>query len=160
MKAKIRFTEYGTWILINFIFCILPLIISAYFVHSIDDTIISSFISFIYTTLICSIYAYLNSGIQNKLIFCLALLFLLFFLTIYTIYPEKLSRDTYSYIQVNASKVCLITLLAVMAISLILNYRNLEEVVERRVSEKIQKNASKIGRDVSGMLQQLKKEKP
>jgi len=47
-----------------------------------------------------------------------------------------------------------------MAISLILNYRNLEEVVERRVSEKIQKNASKIGRDVSGMLQQLKKEKP
>lgn len=159
MKARIRFTEYGTWILINFGFCVLPIFISGYFVHGFDNGVISSFISFIYTTLICSIYAYKN-GNENNFIFFGAWLVVIFFLLLYVSYPEKISYDTYCYIRSNPTKVCFITIFLILIISLILNNKSLEDVVERKLTEKIQKNASKIGKDVNGMLQQLKNEKP
>src|SRR5579872_2286747 len=126
MKARIRFTKYGTWILINFVFCIVPLIISGIISHNIDDSIITSFISFIYTILICGVYAYKNSGKENDFIFYITWLLVICFLVTYIFFPKTFPPDINQYIRNNAFNLCLWVLIVVMLISLLLNFKHLE----------------------------------
>ena len=158
MKTKIRFTKYGTWILINFVFCLLPLFISAIISKSIDDNVITSYISFLYTLLISSLYVYTSTKKVNELVNYSGIFLIVCFIVFYILYPSILPKNITEYIRRNSLELSGIVLLIVFTFSLILSYRSLEEQVERLFNEKLQQRANGVEEKVKGMLETLKEE--
>lgn len=157
-KAKIRFTKYSSWLLVNFVLCILPLILSAIISRKIDDNIITSYISFTYTILISGLYVYKNSGKENELIFWLTFILTVICLGLYILFPKLFSQNFNNYIRCNSFVIGLIILFVVIFFSFLLNFRSIEEQVDRLLIKRPQESAAKVESNVRGYYETLKRE--
>jgi len=157
-KRNLRIQKYGGWILVNFVICIIPLLISAIISQKMDDNVITSYISFIYTILISGLYIYRNSKNENELIFWVTIIFTFSFLCSYILFPKVFPENINNYIRNNSIMLSSIILVCVLLFSIVLSYKDIESQIERSLVEKTHENASKIENNVKDIFQQLKSE--
>lgn len=156
VKFFVRVEKYGSWLLVNYLVCLIPLFITALIEDKINDNIILSYISFSYTTLISGLYIYKNRGDENELVFWSVILMTSFLLIYYILFPNVLSDWQVVYIRHNAIEICLSSLTIIVGISLRLCYKSIEENVAMTFRDRQMKKTKEIENNFTSMLKKLK----
>jgi hypothetical protein len=156
----IKFRIYFNWFLVNAIFCLLPIIVSAFIAGGVNENIFSSVLSYAFTLTIASLYLY-ERYIKPENTFKIAGYIFAFVLIIcYVIYPELLSKNQLLAINENSRNILLSCLLITLILSFIMNYKDMNRTAKDIEQEKKYKDKLDKGDGINTwMAEQKRKEK-
>jgi hypothetical protein len=135
MKCKkliLRIEYYSVWIIANFLICLLPIWIT-YLITSDVSKIMASYIAFIFTRVIGSLYVFHYKGDEvsfDKLINWSTILYILISLSCLPLYMTV--TEVTSYLNLNYSPFIILSSIVTIGICLLLNFK----VIENRVLDK------------------------
>ena len=144
---------YFNWLLVNVLFCLLPLVISIAIIDGINDSIISSFVAYCFTLLITSLYIfdrvrYLESSLKWIGFF---LAFIL--LTIYIYYPNLSSTSQKEWIVENKIPILTFILLFLLFLSFVMNLPSFRCFFQKKIEENKFKKAKKDSNKFDKMIE-------
>jgi hypothetical protein len=157
-KGKIRLSKYSVWLLVNFVICILPIVLAAVISQKFDDNIFVSFVSYSYTLLISSLYVF-KSIRNSELVDWFTYAITTIILVGYILFPNLLNDNANKYIREHFVSISIMILTFVLAFSFLLNFHSIEDQVERVFSEQKQKKAQLTGKNVQSFVEVLKNDK-
>ena len=113
------------WLLINVLFCLLPLIISALLNERITNSIISSLVSYSFTLTISSIYLFEKFGKPRNPLKWTGVFLAFLFLGFYVYFPDLANIQIKQFITRNSIWVCSFVLGVTLLITYVLNFKSL-----------------------------------
>lgn len=156
-KGKIRLSKYSVWLLVNFIICILPIILAAVISQNLDDNIFVSFVAYSYTLLVSSLYVF-KSTRNSELVDWFTYAIITFILVGYILFPNLLSDNANKYIRDNFISISIVILIFVLVFSFLLNFHSIENQVQRIFTEQKQRKAQLTGKNVQSFVEVLKQD--
>jgi len=150
---------YFNWILINAGFCLLPLFFAWLIVKDLNDSIISSFISYSFTLIISSLYIFDRLQKPESSLKWLSILFAIVLMGIFIFYPGLASVSQLSWINKNLGNLLVLILVVTLVLSFWLNLHTMNNEIKKNQQNVKYKAAKETGQKVDGMINELKKEK-
>ena len=145
-----------TWFLVNFILCIAPIIYCGIVQNDYGDDIFQSYIAFIYTLMLCSLYIYYYVDDKSDIVFWSGLLFVVISVFFFCIFPKSLPPSRLSFVQSHKWYFTVGMFCLALVISFLLNKDTLEDLVEKSIQKKKFKQAEETKSRVSKMSDTLK----
>ena len=143
------------WLLINVLFCLLPLGVTALLSSKITDTVLSSLISYSFTLTISSIYLFEKFSRPRNTLKWVGSFLAFIFLGLYVYYPQLANDSVRIYVIENVNSICIGLLLVTLLITYALNFRPiLKDAEGESVVEKYKKasNSGKSADELKGEL--------
>jgi len=157
-RFSYRFQVYGSWFLVNFILCLLPLGLALIMQNSNNQGIFLSLISYSYTLIIGGFYLYetYRKSSSSILLKSLTWILILLLISFYCIYPNALISSISNSITENLLSISLIILLIVFVMYLFLNIKELEFRVDKDFNESQIKKSKKVTNNYNKTLEEVR----
>lgn len=150
---------YFNWLLINVGFCLLPLVISIPIGDGITYSIISSFVAYLFTLLITSLYIYDRDGESESTLKWTGFLLAFLLLATYIFYPNLASPRQMKWIENRLYVLLGGVLILTLIMSFLMNLKSMNLIAHEKEEAKIFKKAKKTGSKMEGMIEQMKNKK-
>lgn len=157
-KISIGIQRYLIWFLVNFIICLLPIVVSGLIANSFDDNIFLSYLAFSYTLIMTSLYVFESNEDRGGVLLWVSIIVSTLILCLFILFPSLLPEDTQTFFRSQIWEVSSVILLTTILISLFLNKPALDDQIEKSLNKKKFKEAKKTGKRVGNMLNELRDE--
>ena len=140
-EFRIKLEAYGSWLVVNCLMGLLPILVTLLFPNAVKAQLISSFLAFCFTLLITSLYVYYfdiryHSEYRSDLMFWLSIVFLLLIWGSYIFYNiEAAVKD---FVDKHSILLPIFLGISVAALGAFLNYKRIEKHVYFIVQKKLQ----------------------
>lgn len=158
-KLSVSFQTYLTWFLVNFIVCLLPIVVSGLIANSFNDDIFLSYLAYTYTLIMTSLYVFQNNVGKSSPLFWFSVIFSTSVLCFFILYPNLLSEPLLDHIRVYKWKVVILALIITIIISLLLNMSAIKGQIEKTLTERKFNGAKETTGRFDDMYKELNKKK-
>lgn len=157
-KITIGIQKYFIWFLVNFVICLLPIVVSAVIANSFNDNIFLSYLAYSYTLVMTSLYVFESNEERGSVLLWVSIIFSTIILCLFILFPSLLPTDLQDYFRFRIWEVSSTILLMTILISLFLNKPALDDQIEKSLNKKKFKEAKKTTKRVGSMLDKLRDE--
>lgn len=141
--AKLRFQYYSAWFIVNFVICLLPILIASAIEGTLKNDIFLSIVSYSYTLIISGLYLYEyvktqeNGQFLNWSSYSAAITLIVF----YCIFPIKTNTKLNLLIETNLNSIAIFILILSILLSLFLNRKEIESKITKTLDEEKMKKS-------------------
>lgn len=161
LKLKVKIKLYSVWFMVNFIICLIPIVV-ALITGNERSQVFSSFLSFLFTLLISSLYLFENfiymkdEKILPDPLRWGTITWVFILMTIFMLYPEMKSIAIKPFMEKNIEIIALLFFLCTLYLSFLLNNPSLQNTVAKRLKELKDQELRKVKEDAQKMEEELR----
>lgn len=163
IRIKVVFEKYITWILINIVFSLLPIIVTMLINNNNVQSLFSSYLCFLYAILVLSFYSYycLNNPTEElyfDIYFFITILATIILIVFYPIYNliENVSSITNSKLYL----VCPMSIVIITSWAIVLNKKSIDGLVDNKMNKIRAKKEKEQAEEAERMKRKLSGEVP
>lgn len=163
MEFRIKLKLYSVWFIVNFIICLIPLLV-ALITDKNTGQIFSGFLSFSFTLLITSLYLFENY-IYMKDVKILpdplrwgSIAWVLLLMITFILYPEVQSFSLKNFFNQYLSAITIIFFLLTLLLTFLLNNPSIKSTVAKHIKEQKEQELKTLREDGIKMEEELKRE--
>lgn len=154
------YAKYVNWFLVNFIFCLVPVVVSWCVVATLDTNVYLGFLSYSFTLLLSSLYIFEKVGFKPESpLRILSWIFVVLCMILYCYYPylaPEMSNPIGDTIASNKGELLATLLLITLVFSFLLNKKSIEDEGKEEDSKAPFENAKDTKKEFDQMQKKLK----